>query len=248
MITQDEKQQFLEQGYLHVPGVLQGEHLAQIQSEFDRVWNTEDGPPISVSARNLLKHPAFVELVEHPPILDRHRAIFGQRVQLLQYDLMRQGPRNTSFPERGWHRDFGHPGDYPVTINTLVFLDDLDEATGPTRVVPGTHRGEALPPKGRENEPLPGEVAVYAKAGDAIFINGAIWHSGARNQGDGQRRGIYLYYGYSWMRRFDGQDQGENRAAHDVPPQALQGAGETRRRLLGDLYDHSDYAYDHQGW
>ena len=46
-----------------------------------------------------------MELIEHPPILDRHRAIFGNQVQLLQYDLLRQGPRNSAFPERSWHRD-----------------------------------------------------------------------------------------------------------------------------------------------
>ena len=79
MITTEEKAFFLEQGYLHVPGILTGDRLALIQSEFDRVWEAE-GP--RVSQRQLLKYPAFIDLIEHPPILARHQAIFGLQTQL----------------------------------------------------------------------------------------------------------------------------------------------------------------------
>jgi ectoine hydroxylase-related dioxygenase (phytanoyl-CoA dioxygenase family) len=95
-------------------------------------------------------------------------------------------------------------------------------------VVPSTHRGEALPPIEREHESLPGEVAVYASAGDAVFTNAAIWHTGGRNRGEGLRRTVYLDYGYWWLRRFD--VEGEK---HRLPWQALEGASEGRLQLLG---------------
>ena len=41
------------------------------------------------------------------------------------------------------------------------------------------------------------------EAGDAILINGAIWHTGGCNRSGGLRRAVYLYYGYWWLRRFD---------------------------------------------
>jgi hypothetical protein len=41
MMTPAEKEFFLEHGYLHVPGVLTGDHLTLIQDEFDRVWELE---------------------------------------------------------------------------------------------------------------------------------------------------------------------------------------------------------------
>src|SRR5438128_7137945 len=168
MRTQEEMHSFLEQGYLHVQGVITQDHLAHLRAEFDRVWETEDRP---VSTCKLLKHPAFLDLIEHPPLLDRHRALFGTQVQLLQADLGRQGPHSQG-PERSWHRDFVFPGERPLAINTLLFLDTLTPEVGPTRVVPGSHRGEALPPRDREHEPLPGELAVCVEAGDAILING----------------------------------------------------------------------------
>jgi ectoine hydroxylase-related dioxygenase (phytanoyl-CoA dioxygenase family) len=224
MQTQEEMRSFLEHGYLHVRGVITGDHLAHLRAEFDRVWETEDRP---VSLCKLLKHQAFLDLIEHPAILDRHRAIFGHQTQLLQADLGRQGPRS-NVPERSWHRDFVFPGERPLAINTLLFLDTITDEVGPTRVVPGTHRGETLPPRGGEHEPLPGEVAVCVEAGDAVLINSAIWHTGGRNQSDGLRRCVYLYYGYWWLRRFE--IEGEK---HTVPWQALQNASERRLHLLG---------------
>ena len=221
MWTEEEKGFFLENGYLHARGVLTRDLLARVQAEFDRVWEIEKP---RVNQHKLLKYATFRELIEHTPILERHRAIFGDQVQLLQYDFLRQGPRS-DFPERAWHRDFTFPGDRPLTINTILFLDDMTEEVGPTRVVPGSHRGETWPPADSRDRPLPGEVAVYAKAGDACFINSAIWHTGGRNRGDGLRRGIYLYYGYWWIKRYESEQA--------LPWQAFEDAGETRLQLLG---------------
>ena len=233
MITAEEKNFFLEQGYLHVPGVLQGDHLALIQAEFDRVWELEKP---KVNQHRLLKHKAFIDLIEHPPILARQQAIFGQQVQLLQFDLLRQGPGST-FPERAWHRDFVFPGDRPLAINTIIMLNEMTAARGPTRVIPGTHCGEELPPPDLLKQPLPGEVAVYAAPGDAVFINAAIWHTGGRNTTDGLRRGIYLYYGYWWLKRYE--------AETTLPWQASEGASEQRLRLLGlKMPDRDIHQYD----
>jgi ectoine hydroxylase-related dioxygenase (phytanoyl-CoA dioxygenase family) len=228
-----EKSFFLEHGYLHVPDILDAKMLARTQAEFDRVWHVE-GPPCD--QHKVLKHRHFIDLIEHPPILERHAAIFGRQTQLLQYDFLRQEPHSDA-PERVWHRDFSHPGDVPVSINTIVYLDEMTEARGPTRVVPGSHRGSARPPKDRLNVPLEGEVAVYAKPGDAVFINSAIWHSGGRNRTDGLRRAIYMYYGYWWLKRYN--------AGQQLPAQAFEGASEQRLRLLGVRMPDADlHMYD----
>ena len=221
MLTADEQASFLADGFLHVRAILDPGHLARMRVEFDRVWALE-GPPVSRS--KLLKHRAFIELIEHPGIIERQRALFGGQTQLLQYDLLRQEPRS-DFPERFWHRDFVFPGDRPLAVNTIVYFDDMTPERGPTRVIPGSHQGVALPPPDRLDSPLPGEVAVFASAGDAVFINGAIWHSGARNRSDGARRAAYLYYGYWWLKRY---------AEHEpIPAEAQIGASRSRLELLG---------------
>ncbi len=221
MNTPEEMRFFQEEGYLHARGVLSGDELTLIQAEFDRVW---EGEKPRVSQHQLLKYKPFIDLIEHPNILNRHRAIFGSQVQLLQYDFLRQGPHST-VKARSWHRDFTFPGERPLAINTILYMDDMSEERGPTRVVPGTHCGEALPLPELRHEPLPGEVAVYANAGDAVFINGAIWHTGGCNNTAGVRRGIYLYYGYWWLKRYESE--------RALPWQVFEDASEQRLRLLG---------------
>lgn len=241
MLTEQEMAHFLEHGWLHVPGVIQGEALTKLQAEFDRVW---DLPGVNGNTKNnqykLLQHQLFIDLIEHPAILNRHRAVFGNQVQLLQYDFLRQGPRNQNTPIRAWHRDFSYPGDNPLSINTIVYLDEMTEERGPTYVVPGTHRGTKMPPKGMEHEPLPGEVAALASAGDVVFINSAIWHSGGRNTTDGLRRGIYMYYEYWWLKRMEQQ--------LEMPWQCLAGATDKRLELLGFKVPGRDiHMYDPEG-
>jgi ectoine hydroxylase-related dioxygenase (phytanoyl-CoA dioxygenase family) len=234
MITEQEKEFFLREGYLKVEGVLQGDHLAQIQRAFDHAWETEGNK--HVNQHGLLKYQEFIDLIEHPPILDRHRAMFGNQTQLLQYDLLRQGP-HSDFPERRWHRDLNFPGDNPVAINTILFIDDIGAATGPTRVIPRSQMGTAIPNPDQRGRALEGEVAVECPAGTAIFINASIWHTGARNASDGLRRGIYLYFGYWWLKRYE--------STQALPWQALEGASEQRLRLLGvKMPDRDLHMYD----
>lgn len=231
-MTDDEKAFFLERGYLHARGVLDLAHLHRIRAEFDRVWALGR----RCNQHELLQHPDLIDLIEHPPILERHRALFGNQVQLLQYDFLRQGP-HSDFPERSWHRDFVPPGDWPLSVNTILYLDDMTPEKGPTLVVPGTHRGTELPPADRRDQPLDGEVAVLAQAGDAVFINSAVWHSGGRNRSDSLRRGIYLYYGYWWLKPYEAEQQ--------RPWQCLEGASPERLSLLGVRMPDSDiHQYD----
>ena len=231
-MTDDEREFFLENGYLHVRNVLDSPLLSRIQDEFEQIWAVEGRSNQLV----LLKYRTFIDLIEHPPVLERQAAIFGRQTQLLQYDFLRQEPGSTA-AERAWHRDFSFPGERPLSINTIVYLDRMDEASGPTYVVPCSHRGVELPPAEDKNKPLPGEVPVYADAGDAVFINGAVWHSGSRNQSQGLRRGIYMYYGYWWLKRYE--------SGFTLPTECLEGATEARLRMLGyRMPDHDVHMYD----
>ena len=218
-------------GYIHCPGVLDAGLLAQVRADFDRVWAAQPTGTGKVSQHVLLAEPSFRALVTHPAILDRHRALFGAQTQLLALDLLRQGP-DSQFT-RFWHRDFGFPGDHLLAANTLLYLDDIDEVSGPTYVVPGTHRGTAHPPTGQEGASLPGEVAIHARAGDAAIINAAIWHTGGRNRGPGLRRAIYLYFGWWWLKPYD-LDRGP------LPAVAVDGASDELLKLLGQRMPGSD--------
>ncbi len=233
MKTAEEMASFLEHGFLHVPRVLDMQQVEFYRQEFDRVWALE-AP--KVNQHKLLKHQAFIDLIAHPAILARQQAVFGNQTQLLQYDLLRQDA-DSQMPLRSWHRDFIFPGDRPLSINTIVYLDPMTPERGPTCVVPGTHRGDAYPPADKQGQSLPGEVEVLAESGDAVFINGAIWHSGGANRTAGLRRGIFLYFGWWWMKRYEHET--------DLPWQAKQNASALRLQLLGlKMPDQDIHQYD----
>lgn len=223
MITQQEHAQFLQEGYVVVADVVTGDHLTQLRDTFDQAWEAEKATGI-VRPHKTLKYRPFVELLEYPPILDRMRAIFGDQAQLISYDLLRQGPK-AKFPDRDWHRDFSFPGDRPLAVQTVLMLDDTTDTCGPTYGVPRSHLGEAVPALDEITTPLQGEVALSVKAGSAIFLNGALWHTGSRNESDHLRRGLYIYFGYWWLKPY----------FHDrpIPWEALDGASPQLMQILG---------------
>lgn len=220
----DERRQFDVEGYAMCRTVLDAEFLAELRTEFDALWAAY-GAHGRVFHQQLLTSPVFIRLIEHPSILGRHRALFGDQVQLLSLDLLYQGPKSQS-NDYGWHRDFNFPGDHVLAANTILYLDDITPESGQTRVMPNTHRGLDGPPPAQCSGPLRGEIAVTAKAGDALLINAAIWHTGGSNRGPGLRRAIYLYYGWWWLKQYFA-DRGP------MPWQAAVNATPERLSLLG---------------
>ncbi|MDP6505815.1 MAG: phytanoyl-CoA dioxygenase family protein [Planctomycetota bacterium] len=233
-MTPDEKEFFLENGYLIARGVLEGDLLKKIQDEFEEVWAAET--PGRCNQHKLLKYRTFIDLIEHHPVIERLQAIFGNQLQLLQYDFLRQ-ERNDTFPLRAWHKDFSFTCGRPLTINSIIYLDEMTPDRGQTHVVPGSHRWQNLPTGEEKNRPHENEVAVEAAPGDAVFINSAIWHTGSRNQAEGLRRGLYMYYGYWWLKRYECDQK--------LPWQAYENASDMRLKLLGlRMPDRDIHMYD----
>jgi len=110
-----------------------------------------------------------------------------------------------------------------VTLNMILYLDDLDGQDGGTAVIPRTHRDRVVEtPSG---EPDPREVTVPIRAGDLLLNWSTLVHSGTPKRSGGTRRLVLLYFGHWWLKRYE----------HDspLPWQALVGAPEERLRLLG---------------
>ncbi len=63
LITEKEKSFFMEQGYLVVEGLLDGQFLLKLTAAFDEVWENEKPP---INQHKLLKNKTFRELIEPP--------------------------------------------------------------------------------------------------------------------------------------------------------------------------------------
>jgi len=88
------------------------------------------------------------------------------------------------------HQDQGNDLDAtnPMTINLLIAITDLDETTGGTLIIPGSHTilGEALR-KGEAVGKLPPAINIDAKAGTVVITDGRILHGTGINHTDEPR-------------------------------------------------------------
>ena len=107
-----------------------------------------------------------------------------------------------------WHRDrFGSvpPGVYvrPASIVFLSYLQAMTDASGPLRVVPGSHREARTLSDDELHAPLPGGVLVRAAPGDVVAVHHNLLHSGTCNTSDRGRRFFGFIYNLSVLRQED---------------------------------------------
>jgi Phytanoyl-CoA dioxygenase (PhyH) len=116
--------------------------------------------------------------------------------------------RESSYSRIGWHSDWQSSPHLPMwpAVALTVHIDATSPANGFLRVVPGSHQWATPPPWDNVNgavvpagsaewgghsatpppvamplgfEKVPGEIAVYAEAGDVLFHDCYLWHSAA---------------------------------------------------------------------
>jgi ectoine hydroxylase-related dioxygenase (phytanoyl-CoA dioxygenase family) len=218
--TEDQRRQFDEDGYFIVPGYLSPAQVKELQAEFDR----SEREAIS-SARNDIiepgglflhdlfnKSPAFDCCLAKPTFAAAHHLMGEIRV----FSLNGRNPAQGS-GQQNLHSDVARlAGDDWRLVNTMIMLDDMTEANGATRLVPGSHRLPPLnvPPGNMEGvevpvpsaperallpedakAPHPDEIKVTGEAGSICVLNAHIWHGGTLNQSGAPRRLLHLAVG-----------------------------------------------------
>src|SRR4051794_23117752 len=127
MVTDEQKSEFEEKGYLVVEHVLRGELLDEVRRASQALADAE---PPGVDRRvwherALFRRPAFRKVLDVPELVETARGLIGEDVQLLAMDLLfvRAGRENV-----GWHRDVQFVCDKTLSVNTGIYLQDLTEA------------------------------------------------------------------------------------------------------------------------
>lgn len=155
----------------------------------------------NVRVYDLVAHgPVFATLAEHPVALDHVRARLGPDVILSNFTA------NTALPGSGSmnaHNDTSTvvPEPWPerVAMNAIWCLDDVDEANGATRCLPGSHRWATFAEV--PQDPKAGMVPFEAAAGSVILMDGRLWHtSGENRSADRERALLFAFYTRSFIR------------------------------------------------
>ncbi len=227
-----EKKALDKQGFLILQNMIDVAWLKQLRVAFEQMC--EQGKIADSQARSETGTRHIDGLVDKGLIFQRvysHPKLLAAVYHFLKRDfrvgdLAGRDPL-PGFGQQGLHTDWMQlaPGQPFQVVNSFWLLDDFTATSGPTRLVPGSHREYGKIDK-RMADPAsnhPRQVLAIAPAGSLLIFNSHIWHSGTRNQSQNHRRALQC----SFIAR-------ENRTyATKLPPTNLEDFSPAVRYILG---------------
>jgi len=164
----------------------------------------------------------FVDLLEYPQTLSVAESFMGPDV-VMSDNALHVKPSST-ISHADWHRDsptWKYEDGWSVEdeqaweslrvcetpflkIKIFYFVHDVDEATSPFSVVPGSHKWDSKDiPEYDELSDMPGHVKLTGKAGDALLWNGCILHATMDNTDTKARRMLFYNYIHFGQKRHE---------------------------------------------
>ena len=199
------------EGYLVLPGLLTGDHIAVLKQQTAgfETRGTDYSDKQRIKKDLQWEGGKVAKLIAHTPTLKFLKALFGEEIICMQYTYARSEPGH---PGISLHTDgqpygseiFGYEGSCPFLVRVLYYLDDLTPEVSPFRVVPRSQlsmHADANPYKRYESHPE--EVMVPVKAGGAVLINHRVFHGNFPNTGDRAREMLAIAYRPGWAGPID---------------------------------------------
>ena len=218
ILSPGDLKQFAETGYLLLEGLLNKQMVSELQTAVDDLRRARFGDSklstyrsASFAGQYLREPHAYDErfwiLLERQPIIEAVRSLIGPRIVMRSYSVRITFPQSNAGTR--WHRDqrslvTPDPPLFtePHVITALSYLDDIDEACGPTFILPSSYRLRNILPPEQAFASLPGEVALNPTAGSIVLLHSALWHRGGANGAGGKhRRLIIQQFAPSWAVR-----------------------------------------------
>ncbi|MGI8914271.1 MAG: phytanoyl-CoA dioxygenase family protein [Chloroflexota bacterium] len=219
-LTDEQRHEFEQNGYLIIPKALHPAALARLTAAVDRLY-TEGVAAHGLNKagafelRNAVVHDdALLDLLDCPTTVPLAVQLLGWNVQLDTSHIIVRPPQpaetSLSFKASGWHRDGGiatleTPEPLARTrLKVCYVLSDLSApGRGNTRFVPGSHRLLGAPAR-LENDIDPvGAREILAAPGDAILFENRLYHAVGPNLSTIVRKTIFMGYTYRWLRPLD---------------------------------------------
>lgn len=144
-----------------------------------------------------LQHPAYWDLIRSDNILSLLKPLLGDNIRLQNSKLNAKAGDGGAAVQ--WHQDWSF---YPHTNDDLlaigVLLSDVGENDGPLQVVPGSHKGDALPHNdsgvfcgavdpSHPDANLDSAVTLTGRAGDMSIHHVRTLHGSAPNRSENPR-------------------------------------------------------------
>jgi ectoine hydroxylase-related dioxygenase (phytanoyl-CoA dioxygenase family) len=203
-LTEVEKQQLDEQGYLPLYNILTPQQVGAIRARLDELTAAE-GATAGLEVHQEAGTNRLANLVDKDSIFEvcfTHPRVLAAMNHVLSGDFKLSSLNSrAALPGEGLqalHADWGaavEPDDYQV-CNSIWLLSDFTAENGATRVVPGTHRSRQRPGDAIADLKAthPDEIQLIAPAGTVVIFNSHVWHGGTVNRTDKPRYALHSYF------------------------------------------------------
>lgn len=218
----DEIYFFQTNGYLVVENFLEPAHVshlrdvtaAAVDRRRHRHESGEIDDHIDIDGANtrilqiLADDPAFVDLIDHPPLLPYVRKLLNPEPHFHASDAIWEIAPSARNP--GWHIDgwcggyrMLRPGIPLLQLKVGYFLSDMTlPDQGNLMVVPGSHHTDIEPDRQclEGFDTFLGATQLCVPEGSCVMFHNALWHTrGPATRPDGRRLMLYYAYEHPWM-------------------------------------------------
>ena len=216
--------EYAERGFVLQPGLLSIEETSVLNAEVDRILDQafdekrlileKDGETVRTVLNPHLWNDVFADFVRHPDLLSAVEDLLGEQVYAWQMGVNCKAALNGDV--WFWHQDYPgylHDDHIPESrmVNVLIYLDDVNEFSGPLMLVPGSHKvteaatdpsneGTSYTFRYASRDLIEAEVkragitAPTGEAGTAILMDVNLLHGSTANLSPWPRRLITLTY------------------------------------------------------
>ncbi|ANE48698.1 hypothetical protein SY83_03450 [Paenibacillus swuensis] len=203
-LTEQEKKQLDEQGFLLLTGIMESDWIHQVRESYETLMRRE-GQSAGMEVHQETGTRRLADLVNKGEVFDRmytHPKVLAGVYHILkrEFNLSSLNARD-AVPGQGHqalHADWGArtQGEPFHVVNSIWLIDEFTADNGATRVVPGTQHQAGSPgdymsdPQGEH----PDQQLILAPAGSVAIFNAHVWHGGTTNRTATTRRACHAYY------------------------------------------------------
>jgi ectoine hydroxylase-related dioxygenase (phytanoyl-CoA dioxygenase family) len=187
-----------EQGYTVLERAISDEFADELRAATLRALSEQN---VSSLQWMLYQGRPFELLAQHPQLMTLIDASLGRGAVIASLSAIRKGPGPGTIP---LHTDYSHvPVPYPEWAMTGVgvwALEDWTLASGPTWMVPGSHK--------RRRPPRPGEdvgdgVPIEMPKGSVVFFTEGLWHWQGDRTEPGERVTLHWHFNRGILRSLE---------------------------------------------
>ena len=187
-----------EQGYTVIERAISGEFADEVRAATLRALL----PHQSFSMNWMLYHGReFEQLIQNPLLMTLIDASLGRGAVIASFSSIKKGPGPGAIP---LHTDYAHvPEPFPEFSLTGVgvwALENWTVASGPTWIVPGSHKQRRHPRPGEgHNEGVPIEMPK----GSVVYFHHGVWHWQGDRTDAGDRVTLHAHFNRGILRSLE---------------------------------------------